>query len=178
MILDMPVASYRALDGMQSTVHWSLCGAFSVRRSDALGRMLLKARKWVLSGDRMSPMDLHPSLWYLSITAALFISLHRWWNFRSRSNGLPLPPGPRSLPIIGNALDIPTTAMAAKFRDLSAVYGLHYSTPPTCHIHTYQILDLRRRYHASKCFRKAHDRPRLARGRHRPTRESFRKLLE
>ncbi|KAI0767204.1 cytochrome P450 [Fomes fomentarius] len=71
----------------------------------------------------MSPMDLHPALWYLSITVALFISLHRWWTFRSRSNGLPLPPGPRPLPIIGNALDIPKTAMAAKFRDLSAIYG-------------------------------------------------------
>lgn len=68
-------------------------------------------------------MDLYPSLWYLSIAAVFVILMHRWRSFRCRSNGLLLPPGPRPLPIIGNTLDIPTTAMAARFRDISAIYG-------------------------------------------------------
>lgn len=140
------------------TVQGRLHG-FCSFRDDVQGRVL-KARISVLFEGSTSPMDLHSSMWYLSITAVLCILLRRWRSFRPRSHGLPLPPGPRPLPIIGNALDIPTTAMPAKFRDLSANYGQHYSTLPTCH--TYRMFDLHRRYHASECFRTAHDRPRLA----------------
>ncbi|KAI0754704.1 cytochrome P450 [Daedaleopsis nitida] len=36
---------------------------------------------------------------------------------------LPLPPGPKPLPLIGNALDIPTTNMAQKFHEDKKVHG-------------------------------------------------------
>ncbi|KAI0753233.1 cytochrome P450 [Daedaleopsis nitida] len=42
---------------------------------------------------------------------------------RKRTGSLPLPPGPRPLPVIGNALDIPTTDMPSAFRSMSAQYG-------------------------------------------------------
>lgn len=46
---------------------------------------------------------------------------------RSRNvnpNHLPLPPGPKRLPLIGNALDIPTTNMAQIFHDHAKVHGM------------------------------------------------------
>lgn len=36
---------------------------------------------------------------------------------------LPLPPGPRQLPIIGNALSIPTRRIAQVYREMSMKYG-------------------------------------------------------
>ncbi|KAH9941591.1 O-methylsterigmatocystin oxidoreductase [Epithele typhae] len=42
---------------------------------------------------------------------------------RSRSSKLPLPPGPKPLPIIGNLLDMPMTNMAPALHRLSAIYG-------------------------------------------------------
>ncbi|KAI0777247.1 CyP450 monooxygenase [Trametes elegans] len=40
-----------------------------------------------------------------------------------RKPSLPLPPGPRRLPIIGNALDIPTQNAGARFRELNKTHG-------------------------------------------------------
>ena len=42
---------------------------------------------------------------------------------RRNSARLPLPPGPKRLPIIGNLLDIPTDSMPTTFRKLSEQYG-------------------------------------------------------
>ena len=63
------------------------------------------------------------------------------WNARSR--GLPLPPGPKPLPFIGNVLDFPTTKQGATFRDMSAQYGKHSpSSPRPSHILTSSIGDI------------------------------------
>ena len=40
-----------------------------------------------------------------------------------RSKQLPLPPGPRALPIVGNLFDIPKVFSSPKYRDLSDKYG-------------------------------------------------------
>ena len=40
-----------------------------------------------------------------------------------RSKQLPLPPGPRPLPIVGNLFDIPKVFSSPKYRDLSDRYG-------------------------------------------------------
>ncbi|OJT08570.1 O-methylsterigmatocystin oxidoreductase [Trametes pubescens] len=42
---------------------------------------------------------------------------------RRRKPSLPFPPGPPGLPVIGNALDIPTTNIARRLHDLAAQYG-------------------------------------------------------
>ena len=67
-------------------------------------------------------MALEVLLWSMALAVALFLVLQRWTS-KATSLSSPLPPGPRPLPIIGNALDIPSTNMAAVFRDMSAKYG-------------------------------------------------------
>ena len=41
-----------------------------------------------------------------------------------RKRGVPLPPGPRALPLIGNLLDMPTTMCATPYSRLSEQYGM------------------------------------------------------
>ncbi|TBU44099.1 cytochrome P450 [Dichomitus squalens] len=47
-------------------------------------------------------------------------SLTQW---RARTRGLPFPPGPRPLPIVGNLLDVPKSHACVTFRNLCAQYG-------------------------------------------------------
>ena len=66
---------------------------------------------------------------YLLINAfAFFAFLYLLIEFRDRKRrrGLPYPPGPPSLPIIGNLLNIPTEAPWTVYTDMSKKYGKHY----------------------------------------------------
>ena len=76
-------------------------------------------------------MDPQSGIWYIALAAILFIVLRRTLK---KHGTLPLPPGPPPLPIIGNALDIPTHDAPTKFREMSAKYGKSGSnllpTPP------------------------------------------------
>ncbi|PIL22985.1 cytochrome P450 [Ganoderma sinense ZZ0214-1] len=68
----------------------------------------------------------------LSLLAFLYLRSLATWNTRSRR--LSTPPGPRSLPFFGNALDMPKAKQWEGFRDLCAKYGdilcLHVFTQP------------------------------------------------
>ena len=46
-----------------------------------------------------------------------------WIRSRSAPRLLPLPPGPRPLPFIGNLLDMPKKDIAPSFRNMSNKYG-------------------------------------------------------
>jgi hypothetical protein len=50
----------------------------------------------------------------------LFIAFHD----HRRRRGLPYPPGPPSLPIVGNLLDVPKEAPWIAYADMSKKYGI------------------------------------------------------
>ncbi|KAI0763571.1 CyP450 monooxygenase [Trametes elegans] len=57
------------------------------------------------------------------VCTGLVLGASAFFNWRARSRNLPLPPGPRPLPIVGNILDMPTYKPWFKFREMSAQYG-------------------------------------------------------
>lgn len=61
----------------------------------------------------------------VQLTVALACSCFLWlWLRRDSISSLSLPPGPRGLPIIGNALRIPSSMPWKVFRDWSLIYGI------------------------------------------------------
>lgn len=48
------------------------------------------------------------------------------WDWKARSQGLPLPPGPRPLPIVGNVFDLPEVRPWLGFRDMRKEYGQYF----------------------------------------------------
>lgn len=58
-------------------------------------------------------------------TSLNYLRSRRDW--KTRSQGLPLPPGPQSLPIVGNVFGLPTIRPWLGFRDMSKEYGECFS---------------------------------------------------
>ncbi|KAL1950633.1 hypothetical protein VTO73DRAFT_5757 [Trametes versicolor] len=69
----------------------------------------------------MSPPELIPLGFAFLALAVLYARSILLW--RARTRGLPLPPGPRPLPVIGNMLDVPKYKPWRGYRALCAEYG-------------------------------------------------------
>lgn len=61
------------------------------------------------------------------VAVGLFLRSRIAW--RSRTRGLPLPPGPRALPLLGNMFNMPSYKPWEAYRELAAQYG---NTAPFC----------------------------------------------
>ena len=69
----------------------------------------------------------------LAVTSLLVLAViyFRWLTaWKAHSRGLPLPPGPKPLPLIGNTLDFPTKRQGVALRDMSLQYGEHVGDKP------------------------------------------------
>ena len=80
------------------------------------------------SSDLTFPVGNLKSMAYLMFILYLFAALLSLATIRAirdrrRRGGLPYPPGPRPLPIIGNILDIPLKYPWLKYTQLSKTYG-------------------------------------------------------
>ena len=62
-----------------------------------------------------------PSGLVVIFLTALYVRTLVSWSRRTR--GLPLPPGPKPLPFVGNMFDIPTSKMCEGYRNLTDKYG-------------------------------------------------------
>lgn len=71
-----------------------------------------------------SPLTV-PALAGILVIASVFLYSRSLAAWQARSRRLPLPPGPKPLPVVGNMLDWPTRNQWRALRDLSAQYGKH-----------------------------------------------------
>ena len=73
-------------------------------------------------------MDSFPSLTLLALTGIslpliVLLYLRSCSAWLRRAHNMPLPPGPRPLPIVGNMFDWPQTNQSVALRDICAQYG-------------------------------------------------------
>src|SRR6266851_10050096 len=63
------------------------------------------------------------SITYFLLILSFFIA-HRTFRDYQKRGGLPYPPGPRPLPVIGNLLDIPRESSWLAYTQLAKKYGM------------------------------------------------------
>ena len=71
----------------------------------------------------MQPQQLSLGTAILSLALPAFLYILIAFRDHRRRRGLPYPPGPTSLPIIGNLLDIPKLSPWSAYADMSKKYG-------------------------------------------------------
>ena len=64
--------------------------------------------------------DSYPILLFTLALSVAYLYARKW---HAPASGLPLPPGPRRLPIVGNLFDMPTKNMAPTLHEMSRKHG-------------------------------------------------------
>ncbi len=82
-----------------------------------------------IRGSFVPPAYLILALVTIFTTFLNFLRSHLDW--KARSQGLPLPPGPTPLPIVGNVFGLPIIRPWLRFRDMGKEYGECFSPRTT-----------------------------------------------
>lgn len=117
-------------------------------------------------------MDLSVSTSLAAIAIALggFLIHHKYKQHRDNPDGLPYPPGPKRLPIVGCALEMPATLPWFGFAELAKKYGAtHVNSTATLYFLTGR--SHRRRYHVFRRVRSTYHHYQFVKGRRRFVRE-------
>ena len=61
----------------------------------------------------------------ITLATALWLKIRAELSLRRRRNGLPYPPGPRRLPVIGNTFQLPTSYEWLQAAEWKKDYGMH-----------------------------------------------------
>lgn len=62
------------------------------------------------------------------LSVAILLGILAWSVAKRLASGLPLPPGPRPLPFVGNMLDIPREKAALVYSQMAKKYGAYMSS--------------------------------------------------
>ena len=116
-----------------------------------IGGLISSPRPLAEVSQLSSLLEAHMDLSFATPCVSLIIfclSVHVWhmFSWRSRSRGLPLPPGPRSLPVLGNFFNFPTVRPWITNLKLASLYGEHvleYAVGLLSHISVGSIVHFR-----------------------------------
>lgn len=134
----------RALHHRRSMISKYVTSPSSSERSEVSRNLYIRrhgrvthSQRIVLALNRVEMGLLQHLLEYpKSVTAALVllqIFVRQWLQWRSSArarSGLPLPPGPKGYPIIGNMFDIPSTNPEKAYAAMSKQYGVSQFISP------------------------------------------------
>lgn len=71
-------------------------------------------------------MPVSPTVFDLFVLGIIVVALRQW----SKRSSLPLPPGPKGWPLIGNMLNMPNGDFAQTYKEWGQTYGAQTSPLP------------------------------------------------